>query len=74
MYKAFGEQKHDMLFSGDNGTEIKNKTETERALDWAIDRFDKMDYPDPNRMDDIKKFRQEMEEDGPTDEYEIWYS
>jgi hypothetical protein len=74
MYRAFGEIKHDMGISGDNGTEIKTKAETERALDRAIKEFDGMGYPDPTRLDDIKKFRQEMAADEPTDTYEIWFS
>lgn len=74
MYHAFGEEKHDNFFSGDNGTETKTKAETERALDWAIKKFDCMGYPDPTRLDDIKRFRQEMVNDDPSDLYEIWYS
>lgn len=74
MYRAFGEEKHDAFVSGDNGTEIKTKAETERALDMAISEFNSMDYPDPDRMDEIKQFRKEMEEDEPTDTYEVWYS
>ena len=74
MYRAFDEQKHDNVISGDNGTETKTKAETERALDRAIKEFDGMGYPDPTRLDDIKKFRQEMADDEPTDTYEIWFS
>ena len=74
MYRAFGEEKHNRGISGDNGTEIKTKAETERALDRAIIEFDGMCYPDPTRLDDIKAFRREMANDGPTDTYEIWYS
>lgn len=74
MYRAFNEQKHDAIFSGDNGIETKTKEETEKALDKAIREFDNMNYPDPNRLDDIKKFRQDMAGDDPNDMYEIWYS
>ena len=51
MYEAFGEQKHNAIFSGDNGTEIKTREETEKALDYAIKTFDGMGYPDPSRLD-----------------------
>ena len=74
MYRAFGEEKHDNLFSGDNGKEIKTKAETEKALDRAIEEFDKMGYPDPTRLDSIKIFREDMAHDEPTDTYEIWFS
>lgn len=74
MYKAFGDQKHDMGVSGDNKTEVKTREETIKALDWAIDQFDKMGYPDDTRMDEIKKFRQSIEKDPATDMYEVWYS
>lgn len=74
MYHAFHEEKHNTGFSGDNGTETKTKQETEKALDWAIQTFDKMNYPDPTRLDDIKKFRKEMVNDADTDTYQIWYS
>lgn len=74
MYRAFGDHKHNMVISGDNRTETKSKSETEKALDWAIKEFDAMGYPDPTRMDDIKRFRQEMASDDPTDTYEVWYS
>ena len=74
MYKAFGDQKHDMGMSGDNKTELKTREETIRALDGAIEKFDKMGYPDVTRMDDIKEFRRSMENDPLTDTYEVWYS
>jgi hypothetical protein len=74
MYRAFGDQKHDAGVSGDNGREIKSKAETEKALDIAIKNFDAMHYPDPHRLDDIKKFRQNMVNDDPADTYEVWYS
>ncbi len=74
MYKAFDEEKHDRGFSGDNGTERKTKKETVNALDWAINQFDFMNYPDPTRMDVIKEFRKRMVDDDPSDIYEIWYS
>lgn len=74
MYRAFNEWKHNNIISGDNGVETKTKAETEKALDWAIDQFDHMRYPDPTRMDDIKEFRQRMVGDSPEDMYEIWYS
>ena len=73
MYRAFGEQKHYAFVSGDNGRETKSKEETEKALDWAIQAFDTMGYPDPHRLDDIKKFRQEMKNDEPADTYEVWF-
>lgn len=74
MYRAFGDQKHDMGLSGDNGVELKSKAETERALDRAIAEFDSMAYLDSKRLDDIKQFRQDMAGDDPTDTYEVWYS
>lgn len=74
MYRAFGEEKHDAFVSGDNGTEIKTKEETEKALDRAISEFNGMDYPDPDRMDEIKQFRKDMANDDPNDTYLIWYS
>ena len=74
MYKAFGDQKHDMGLSGDNKTELKTREETIKALDCAIEKFDKMGYPDDTRMDDIKEFRRSMENDPLTDTYEVWYS
>ena len=73
MYEAFDEQKHNAFASGDNGRETKTKEETERALDKAISKFDKINYPDPGRLDDIKKFRKEMADDDPADTYEIWF-
>ena len=74
MYEAFGEQKHNAIFSGDNGTEIKTREENEKALDYAIKTFDGMGYPDPSRLDAIKKFREDMAHDGAQDLYEIWFS
>ena len=74
MYRAFGEQKHDAVFSGDNGEEIKTKKETEEALDNAIKWFDMKDYPDPTRMDEIKQFRKDMDNDAPDSTYLISYS
>ena len=73
IYNAFGEMKHHAGVSGDGGYEIKSKTETERALDKAIQDFKKMNYPDPNRMDEIIEFRNKMKNDKPTDEYIIWF-
>ena len=73
MYRAFNEQKHDAIFSGDGGKEEKTKAETEKALDFAIKEFDRMGYPDPSRMDDIKQFRKEMLSDPEGDTYEVFF-
>lgn len=74
MYRVFGEEKHNAILSGDNGKEVKSKAETEKALDMAIEKFDRMNYPDRSAMDDIKQFREKMKNDSPKDEYIIWYS
>lgn len=60
--------------AGDNKTELKTHEETIKALDCAIEKFDKMGFPDDTRMDDIKEFRRSMENDPLTDTYEVWYS
>lgn len=73
MYHAFSEEKHDRIISGDDCVEIKTKAETEKALDLAIEQFDAMGYPDPQRLDAIKKFRQDMSGDAPTDTYDVWF-
>lgn len=74
MYDAFGEQKHNFGISGDGGRETKTKQDVMFALDDAIAEFDRMNYPDPTRLDEIKKFRKDMKSDEDTDTYEIWYS
>lgn len=74
MYRAFHEEKHNAFVSGDNGMEIKSKKETEEALDWAIDTFNNMRYPDPTRLDEIKDFRKQMVSDDNNDTYQIWFS
>ena len=53
---------------------VKSYEETIRALDSAIKQFDNMGYPDPTRMDELKKFRRSMDNDSATDTYEVWYS
>ena len=73
MYHAFDEIKHYAGVSGDGRSEIKSYAETEKALDWAISEFDSMGYPDPNRLDQIKEFRQNMAADAPSDFYEVWF-
>lgn len=74
LYKAFGDQKHDRVISGDNGTEIKTRAEVVRALDIAIDVFNASNYPDPDRMNELKEFRKRMEDDDENDVYIVWYS
>lgn len=74
MYEVFNEWEHNRGVSGDNTTLEKSKEVTEKALDRAISEFDRMGYPDPTRMDDIKEFRKTMDENGEDDVYEIWYS
>lgn len=74
MYEAFDEQRHNAGFSGDGGKETRSWRLTERALSYAIGKFDRMGYPDPNRMDDIKEFYKKVRDDPHSDTYEIWYS
>ena len=74
MYDAFGEQMHNNGMSGDGDLISKTKHEVMFALDHAIAEFDKMNYPDPCRMDDIRKFRKDMLSDDEYDTYEICYS
>lgn len=74
MYRAFGEEKHALHFSGDNSRVVKTKAETVKALDKAISEFDSMNYPDPTRLDEIKKFRKDIENDDERKLYEIWFS
>lgn len=73
MYHAFHEEKHFAMVSGDGGAEDKNKQETEKALDWAIQTFDRMGYPDPTRLDEIKQFRKDMVKDPATDTYQVYF-
>lgn len=73
MYHAFGDKHHYAGVSGDNGKELKTKFQVEKALDWAIAQFDTMGYPDPYRLNDIKRFRKEMVNDSFEDMYEVWY-
>ncbi len=63
MYKAFGMQHHDMVVSGDGFSTTLSVREAKAALDWAIEYFDNSEYPDPHRMDSIKRFRREMDTD-----------
>lgn len=74
MYDAFGEEIHNRGMSGDGNLITKTKEEVTKALDHAIYVFDRMNFPDPTRMDDILKFRMNMESDEDTDTYEICYS
>lgn len=61
MYKAFGMVQHDMLVSGDGSSTKLSVSAAKAALDWAIKYFDNSQYPDPHRMDNIKRFRREMD-------------
>jgi hypothetical protein len=72
MYRAFGEQRPN-IFSGNGDKREKTKAEAEKALDYAIREFDRMGYPDPTRMDDIKQFRKEMLSDPDNDTYEVFF-
>lgn len=74
MYEVFNAWEHNRGLSGDNMKLEKPKDVTEKALDRAIREFDRMNYPDQSRMDDIKEFRKAMDSDGENDIYEIWYS
>ena len=63
MYEAFGMQGHNMYVSGDGLSTTIPVGEAKAALDRAIEYFDKSQYPDPHRMDSIKRFRREMDTD-----------
>ena len=56
MYKAFNKPQCDMIISGDNSVHRITEEEALTALKEAIDIFDNSNYPDPNRMNDIKSF------------------
>lgn len=58
MYKVFGMERHYAGVSGDGLAEEVPLEFAKERLDWAIEYFDDWsDYPDPNRMNEIKEFR-----------------
>jgi len=73
MYKAFHHLECDMVISGSNDSFVISKTEMQNGLKEAIKLFDLSNYPDPKRMDDIKRFLQETEKDNNETEYVIWF-
>lgn len=61
MYLAFNMESHCMGFSGDNiDIEIDRETAL-KGISKAIEYYDKSNYPDPTKMDDIKAFCQRMQ-------------
>lgn len=56
MYEAFQKHEHNAIFSGDCKKLVITREEAIKGLATAINLFDKLDYPDPTRMDDIKDF------------------
>lgn len=73
MYKAFDAQEHDRGCSGDGWQGRVDKGKTKAALAFATTYFDNMNYLDPKRMDDIKKFAKDMEQDEDNDIYAICF-
>ena len=73
MYHVFHAEEHDAGVSGDNGVERVTVKEAKNALSVAIFYFDRIGYPDPERMDDIKSFRSRLDKYPDDDLCEIWY-
>ena len=73
MYRAFNATSHDAFLSGDNGKEVYDYETTRSALEKAISTFDRMDYPDPHRLDDIKQFFHSIDGEGAS-RFEVWFS
>ena len=73
MYKAFGMEIHDMIVSGDGFATSVSVFDAKTALDKAIKAFDESEYPDPRRMDNIKTFRQKMDQFPVNGSCLIWF-
>ena len=69
MYHAFNHLECDMGISGDGSTHIITKIEAIKGLATAVYIFNRSNYPDPTRMDDLKQFLIELlcENDEPDD-------
>jgi len=55
-YSSFNCQKHNNGVSGSNGQETFTKKETELALKKILNSNEIKNYPDPNRINEIKDF------------------
>lgn len=73
MYKAFGMETHDMIVSGDGFTTSISVVDAKMALDKAVKDFDESEYPDPHRLDNIKAFRQKMDQFPVNGSCLIWF-
>lgn len=75
LYKAFGMENHCMGCSGDNEEITLDRNTAIKGITKAIELFYQLDYPDPNRIDELKVFHQKMlNEFKDYKEYIICYS
>ncbi|WP_279006841.1 hypothetical protein [Thomasclavelia cocleata] len=74
-YKAFGCEECNNLFSGDGSIHFILHDIAVKNLKTAIEEFDRLKYPDPSRINDIKEFYERMKKDYKNVEYfEIIFS
>ena len=73
MYKAFGMETHDMIVSGDGSTTSISVVDAKTALDKAVKDFDESEYPAPHRLNNIKAFRQKMDQFPVNGSCLIWF-
>ena len=60
MYFAFNSPECNVGFSGDGSTKTITRQEALFGMMVAIDYFNRIKYPDPSRMDEIKSFFNEV--------------
>ena len=62
-YEAFECQKHDMMFSGDGEIIVLDYSTAFKGLEKVMRMFNEKNYPDPERINDIKDFYERMKTD-----------
>lgn len=62
-YQAFNCEEHDMICSGDEEYITINYQTAFNGLKKAIEMFDKINYPDSSRINDVKAFYERMKTD-----------
>jgi hypothetical protein len=56
LYKAFDAWDRNAIVSGNGTTKTLNIKQAKAKLKKAIEAFDSLNYPDPNRADELKEF------------------
>lgn len=75
MYVVFDAEDHNMGISGDGSGFTVTYDKAKSALDTAILYFDHSEYPDPTRMDDIKRFRAKMDQELKDEKaFDVWFA